>query len=168
MIASILIGAAFPAVMTAYPGIGNRQLIVKFVPGIDVESRPITMLIRRAGGKILSHNVLLGAVLVDARNPSLLRARLESTSEVEFVEDNIEMRLIDPQSTMQLPPLFEPDCINPNDAYYDDEQWNLKIIRMWKAWERSMGCPSIIVAIVDTGIDYEHDDLWENYLLGNA
>ncbi len=46
----------------------------------------------------------------------------------------------------------------PNDPRYA-EQWNLKMINMPKAWEKSRG-KGVIVAVLDTGIAYEnHDDL---------
>lgn len=46
----------------------------------------------------------------------------------------------------------------PNDPRYG-EQWNLKLINMPKAWEKSRG-KGVIVAVLDTGIAYEdHDEL---------
>ncbi|NVJ25228.1 peptidase S8 [Myxococcus sp. AM011] len=45
----------------------------------------------------------------------------------------------------------------PNDPEYT-RQWNLKMIDMPKAWERSRG-KGVVVAVLDTGIAYEdHDD----------
>jgi len=45
----------------------------------------------------------------------------------------------------------------PNDPEWD-RQWNLKLIEMPKAWERSRG-KGVVVAVLDTGIAYEdHGD----------
>ena len=55
--------------------------------------------------------------------------------------------------------------IVPNDPRYK-EQWNLPLIEMPRAWAIEKGNPDVIVAIVDSGIDYTHQDLaakiWRN------
>ncbi|NTX07893.1 peptidase S8 [Myxococcus sp. CA051A] len=55
-------------------------------------------------------------------------------------------------------PLMEVRAsFTPNDPEYA-QQWNLKMIDMPKAWERSRG-KGVVVAVLDTGIAYEdHDD----------
>ena len=63
----------------------------------------------------------------------------------------------------------------PNDPYYNssgtwgqqyDDQWGLKNIQAEKAWNISRGNNNVIVAVVDTGVDYTHPDLnaniWSN------
>jgi hypothetical protein len=50
----------------------------------------------------------------------------------------------------------------PNDPYWP-KQWNLMKIRADYAWNKTMGNPSILVAVIDTGIDYNHPDLAPNY-----
>ena len=46
----------------------------------------------------------------------------------------------------------------PSDPRIDD-QWNLLLINMPEAWAIEKGDPSIIIAVVDSGIDYQHEDL---------
>ncbi len=46
----------------------------------------------------------------------------------------------------------------PNDPHFD-EQWNLALIDMPGAWGIEKGDPEVIVAVVDTGFDYTHEDL---------
>ncbi|NVM03119.1 MAG: hypothetical protein HWN67_12325, partial [Candidatus Helarchaeota archaeon] len=43
-----------------------------------------------------------------------------------------------------------------------NEQWGLKIINVYEAWEIERGSRDVLVAIIDTGIDYLHKDLKEN------
>ena len=50
--------------------------------------------------------------------------------------------------------------IIPNDPRYK-EQWNLPLIGMPRAWAIEKGSPDVIIAIVDSGIDYAHQDLVE-------
>lgn len=53
----------------------------------------------------------------------------------------------------------------PNDPLID-RQWNLFSINVTKAWDIEKGDRSIVVAVVDTGIDYRHPDLVDNYVEG--
>lgn len=46
----------------------------------------------------------------------------------------------------------------PNDPLYD-QQWYLQKVKAVEAWEHFEIDPEIILAIIDTGIDYEHPDL---------
>ncbi len=48
--------------------------------------------------------------------------------------------------------------IIPNDPRFE-EQWNLSLIDMPGAWAIEKGDPEVIVAVVDTGFDYTHEEL---------
>ena len=48
--------------------------------------------------------------------------------------------------------------VTPNDPLFE-EQWNLGLIDMPGAWGIEKGDPEVIVAVVDTGFDYTHEDL---------
>ncbi len=50
------------------------------------------------------------------------------------------------------------DQVIPNDPKYS-EQWSLPLIRMPQAWGIEKGNKDVIIAIIDSGIDYRHDDL---------
>lgn len=78
---------------------------------------------------------------------------LNSDANIEFAEPNIQVSL---NST--------------NDPFYNssgswsqnyDDMWALKRIKADDAWSLSQG-EGMIVAIVDTGVDYNHPDLWNN------
>lgn len=53
----------------------------------------------------------------------------------------------------------------PNDPYYQLQTY-LTNSNIPNAWEISQGSPSVIVAVIDTGVDYNHEDLknkmWTN------
>ncbi len=57
------------------------------------------------------------------------------------------------------------DETDPNDPRYT-EQWNLKAINLPEAWHIQNGEPSVVVAVVDSGITREHPELinqiWQN------
>ncbi|NLY43187.1 MAG: S8 family serine peptidase [Clostridiaceae bacterium] len=46
----------------------------------------------------------------------------------------------------------------PNDTYYS-QQWNLPMVGAEEAWDITTGSPEIIVAVIDTGLYYEHPDI---------
>lgn len=51
----------------------------------------------------------------------------------------------------------------PNDSYWS-EQWGPAKIEADSAWNTTIGDPSVLVAVIDTGIDYDHPDLAANYV----
>lgn len=54
----------------------------------------------------------------------------------------------------------------PNDPEYS-KQWSMKNTNADKAWEFATG-KGVIVAVVDTGIDYDHEDLEESLWINSA
>jgi len=53
----------------------------------------------------------------------------------------------------------------PNDPQWG-QQWGPKRIHCEKAWDTGTGSSSVKIAIVDTGIDYNHEDIAGNYVSG--
>jgi subtilisin family serine protease len=51
--------------------------------------------------------------------------------------------------------------LTPNDPLYG-EQWALNKIDASIAWDLETGSPEVVVAVVDTGVDYRHRDLQAN------
>lgn len=59
----------------------------------------------------------------------------------------------------------------PNDYYYSTSQilswgdlWGLQKIQTTNAWDKTVGNPNLVVAVVDTGVDYNHPDLKNSIL----
>ncbi|BAY97664.1 putative peptidase [Tolypothrix tenuis PCC 7101] len=55
---------------------------------------------------------------------------------------------------------INPDGI-PNDPSYN-RQWGLQKINASTAWDYTQGSKSVVVAVIDTGVDYNHPDLAAN------
>ncbi len=51
--------------------------------------------------------------------------------------------------------------VTPNDAKYSS-LWGMEKIDMPSAWGSSTGSQSVVVAVIDTGVDYTHPDLAQN------
>jgi serine protease len=58
-------------------------------------------------------------------------------------------------------------CKTPNDAHLQ-YQWGLASADAPAAWERSTGSYDVVVAHIDTGIDYSHPDLYRNIWINQA
>jgi len=54
-------------------------------------------------------------------------------------------------------------CFIPNDSYWS-YQWGPRKIEADYAWNTTTGDPSVLVAVIDTGTDYDHPDLAANYV----
>jgi thermitase len=54
-------------------------------------------------------------------------------------------------------------ALMPNDPLWPS-QWGLAKVRADLAWDIELGKKGVIVAVIDTGMDYHHEDLAENYL----
>ena len=70
-----------------------------------------------------------------------------------------ESNLIEEVTFNYLRPTLE-DTIVPDDPQYP-EQWSLPLIKLPETWAIEKGDKDIIIAIVDSGIDYRHEDLKE-------
>ncbi len=74
--------------------------------------------------------------------------RLSELPEVEFAEPNY---------------IYRADSLGANDFYYSS-QWGLDLTAAYRAWEVIDNASGIIVAVVDTGVLYDHPDLFANVL----
>ena len=52
-------------------------------------------------------------------------------------------------------------CVVPNDRLYAD-QWALAKIHASEAWDTCRGSSDVVIAVLDTGVDYNHADLRGN------
>ena len=57
--------------------------------------------------------------------------------------------------------------VEPNDPKYGD-LWGMKKIQAPEAWDVATKADSLIVAVIDTGVDYEHPDLVDNMWTNEA
>lgn len=73
---------------------------------------------------------------------------------VKWLQDHSDLYYFEPNYIY----IIESDSLkNPNDLLFS-QQWALKNIEATKAWEKASG-KGISVGVVDTGLDYENEDL---------
>jgi thermitase len=136
----------------AYVGNGSVELIT----GLNV-MRPDTYsklseLIISDGGKLvntISMGGKVNAVVADIPhvNMSIFVSEVEVAGLTRYVEPNIS---------------FKTDFV-PNDPDWT-KQWGPRMIQADLAWNTTRGNASILVAVIDTGIDWHHPDLAANYV----
>ena len=58
--------------------------------------------------------------------------------------------------------LLRPLTVTPNDPDADANQDYLKTVHAYQAWEITQGSEDVIIGIVDTGVEFGHQDLTDN------
>lgn len=134
-------------------------------------------------GRAYAKGHLLVGFKSGASLPQLRKGASLFGGKVEIVYDQINAALIvypDSSDVFSLVKLVgsnpavryaEPDYIvyadfTPNDTYWVSQQWGPKKINCQAAWDIGTGDTGTVVAIVDTGIDYNHPDLSGKVVLG--
>jgi subtilisin family serine protease len=121
---------------------GGQQLLVKFRSGSTRAEREAVL--AQAGVVSLRTLEALGVhVVVPRARPQKATKVLRSSRYVAYVEPDLLVRSADTV---------------PNDAAWID-QWGIRKIGAPRAWDSSRGSPAIIVAVLDTGVDFTHLDL---------
>ena len=82
---------------------------------------------------------------------SKMIAQIKGDSNIDYVETNPVLRCFD----------FEI-----NDPNYD-QQWALKTIGAAHAWDITQGSPKVIIAVIDSGVELDHPDLFDNLIYGH-
>ncbi len=117
----------------------------------------LTTLLTKYDAEIIGNVSLYGQInAVVSRVPSNdltsdLIGDLRTNSLVEYVEPNVR---------------FKAFQYEPNDPRYQNatEQWAPRKINANWAWNETTGNGSLIVALIDSGINYTHEDLSANYV----
>lgn len=124
-----------------------ESLIVKFKQNRDLSESTISERLSRFG-KVRHRrmsNLRRFSLLQFSRDKytaKTLIAQIKADADVEYVEPNYIMR------TFSL----------PNDPHYK-YQWNMQQLRIPDAWDITMGSTAVTVAVVDSGVAYNLDDL---------
>jgi subtilisin family serine protease len=108
------------------------------------------------------------------RRFSLVNAEQVKLPEGVSVKDAIAQYMQDPNVLYAEPNYLRYPKMVPNDPYFNPQQWALNNtgayasgtegadIRMPQAWDITQGSRNVIVAVIDSGVDYNHPDLVSN------
>ena len=155
------------------------EVLVRFRPGVTLSQ--IKKVVLRNNDQVEDRiESVNGLVFID----DLDNAEAETTAKqyanlselVEYAQPNFEIRFDDPVQGPSFVNLdqreSEADANLPNDPHFA-QQWALNNlgqdggkkkadIDAVKAWEKTKGSQEVVVAVLDSGVDYKHTDLVSN------
>src|SRR5262249_55420254 len=82
-----------------------------------------------------------------------------TASQIAELEENPGVRYVEPNYPYEL--TFSTRTRNTDDTEYP-KLWGMKNINAPEAWDVVHDAPNVIVAVLDTGVDYRHVDLKDN------
>jgi len=111
---------------------------------------------------IVSGVIAEDATLTEASNmpdyTSAAQVRVPTPSSTDVDGQWVEMASVTDTSLTHSVPPTQSELPVPNDPYFD-KQWALSRIEVLKSWQITVGSPEILIAVLDTGIDQNHEDL---------
>lgn len=153
------------------------EILVRFRPGVSLDQ---IRAIATSNNDIVADEIeaVKGLVEIndlDDADAGTVAAQYSAMSElVEYAEVNNRIMLDDPSSSVARPKdlLQRPNDESPNDPLFTD-QWALNNlgqdggteradIDALKAWEKTKGSSDVVIAVLDTGVDFTHEDLRGN------
>lgn len=120
----------------------GERILVKFFPNVPQEQ--MDKVHKDNGGRVMEFIPELGVQVVEVPQGRAAEkvASYSRNSHVEFAE----------------PDYIAKAVFTPNDPYFE-RQWGMSKIQGPQAWDLSTGSERIAVAILDSGIDQDHEDL---------
>lgn len=149
----ILLGAAvvFLALQAVAQADERREPTPIFPGGVVAEGTAQKYVVRLKDGAVPSEFaasrgriVALNTYLIPRQGVPYLRAE-----DVVYIEPEVKMSI---------------DII-PDDPLWP-QQWGPAKIGAPEAWDTTTGSPDVLIAVVDTGVDYNHPDIAANYMPG--
>src|SRR5215213_2874412 len=154
------------------------EVLVKFRPNVNIAD--IKKIVEKNNDRIEDEiETVKGLYSIDDLDNADARKVAEQYSQmtelVMYAEPNFEIKLTDPANASMptdLPELHEYDPAMPNDPMFA-EQWALNNtgqnggkekahVDALKAWLKTKGSDKVVVAVLDTGVDFTHTDLVSN------
>src|SRR5579862_1492614 len=116
------------------------KILVKFKPGTNGSARAVARLGGRIAGRLAEQSVDCIQLPAGASVSGAV-TKLQADPSVEFAEPDYVERILGDDD-----PLFI-------------RQWALQRISAPEAWAITKGSPTVLVAVLDTGADFTHQDL---------
>ncbi len=118
------------------------EILVKFKP--DVSLQDTGQKVAKVSGLVVQVVPAIGTLRVKVPEGQEQAAidKLKDNPDVEYVELNHMVYALG----------------TPNDPFYSSSQWGMPKINLPTAWDITEGDSSVIVAVLDTGIDLDHPD----------
>lgn len=150
--ATLLVSAAVPAsaanfeekeatfTFSSEQQLAPQELIVHFNDSVD--STYAKEVVSKFGGEVVETTEDFVVVKVDGKVSEAVKA-FESHNSVEFAEPNATFHA----------------SYTPNDPAYQSQQYAPQKVKANQAWDVTQSASSVKIAVIDTGVDYNHPDL---------
>jgi thermitase len=168
-LSSALVLAACATPTTTLIGATPRQM-ANTASSSKAAAEPNQLIVRAKAGKTLRNFVSTRGlkvinsfttdvehVLVETSDPAGLAKTAAADPNVDVTSPNTIVTLDIPRAS-GVQPKATFTGKQPNDPMFD-QQWHLAKVGAIQAWEKTQGDSNLIVAVVDTGVDYDHPDL---------
>jgi thermitase len=164
-----------PASLRRSASDSEPEVLVRFRPGVSLSQ--IKNLAARNNDRVEDEiESVKGLVAIDdldnADASAVAQQYSAMTDLVSYAEPNFQISLDDPTSLPSPQDLLDRPHNFPNDPQFGD-QWALNNagqnggkehadIDALKAWTKTQGSEDVVVAVLDSGVDYTHKDLVSN------
>lgn len=115
------------------------------------------------GGRIVSANEAIGTVLIEAQDAGFI----EKIKRNAKVEDSGLAGYVKPDMLNWIE--VNKESLSVAESYYDQYQWDIKRVGgNPETWAIEDGDHSVVIGVIDTGVDKTHPDIMDNYLYGKS
>ncbi|MGG0177536.1 S8 family serine peptidase [Gottfriedia acidiceleris] len=174
LITGVLTGALSAFTVISSLNVGQAQVVDKdyvvvFKSETNLPSNYMDV-VKNAGGKVKKSLAKLGVIEVTSDNPNFLTDIQKSPAVLNAGVENT----IYPEAPVDVEAMQDFAATSSNDLY-NQYQWDIKqVTNNGASWKmqggtgKSTNGKDVIVAVVDTGIDYTHPDIKNNYAYGKS
>lgn len=134
--------------LRARPNGGGRERLLRLDAGVDRDTVLKNMGVKAAFYRSIAPGTMDSTTRAKMETLWMIRA-LEKQPGIELAEPNYIRRAL----------------LDPNDTYYS-YQWHYPLINLPDAWDITTGSSDVVVAVVDTGVLFDHPDLDGQLLSG--
>ncbi|MCA0987128.1 S8 family peptidase [Guptibacillus algicola] len=133
-------GKEAPFTYSSQQQVAPQELIVHF--NESVNSTYAKEIVKKAGGNVIETTDDFFVVKVNGNSAQAIKA-LEKNPNVDYAEENSMFHV----------------SYTPNDPFFSSEQYAPQKVKAPAAWDVSQSSSSVKIAVIDTGVDYNHPDL---------
>jgi len=145
-----------PKFRNVKPEFVSGEILVKFKSAISLEGVNNVAIVNLNSVNELNRRFEVAEI--ELVLPDLYRLAFPKDIDVFSVAREYES---DPHIEYAEPNYLSHVCIVPNDANYT-LQWAHKVMQSEFAWDIERGSADVVIAIIDTGVDWDHPDLAAN------
>lgn len=155
------------------------ELLIRLKPSVKLsefqrslnQTAAFGKLRRQPSRQMSMSNLFSSSISATLKNPSnsidlshFVKLKIQEPTLFKQMLDTLQKH---PQVLYAQPNYVRRIHYQPNDPDYS-RQWAIQKCAIDQAWDVQRGSKDIILAIIDTGIDYEHEDLQENLWINPA